>query len=876
MSDRSWKAPPPFGDDGDYESWKSEVEIWRCITDLDKKKQALAIILSLSGRPKQLALQCPTESFKVDDGVDILLAELDKTFKREEADCAYESFSRFEKFTKSSDHSMSAYIIEFERLYNKAKQYKMCVPDAILAYKLLENASLDARDRQMVLSACGELKFDKMSSLRRIFGEGIQSSSGTVKEEPVFYGGSFKQSRGRGNWRRNSAPYPRSWKSFGAKQGRNPVGKDGNVTRCSICESVNHYQRNCPDKVSSNDRGSESADIAESIEEEVNIVLYNHRNDREGNIQVAIVDTACTANVCGESWFEEFCASYTTDPNIETKESSTKFVFGGGEKATAFCRAKLPVQINGYRCFIETDVIRGDLPLLLSKASLKKMAAVIDTGEDTIKVFDDSVPFKLNITKSGHYAIPLTFSGCGKPVTQKQLETAESADSEIAFKTSSCCALDDISLIKLHRQLGHCSPEMLQALLKDAGLIMPDLWSKLSKIHQNCDICKLQSKKRPVPCVGMPLSSAFNDVLAMDLHQVANERSTWFLHMIDEFSRFSVAVIITDKKAETIIQGVVRFWFLKFGPPRKIHVDNGGEFNNDSFRKLCDQHGIRLLPSPAYSPWSNGTCERHNGIITEMLKKILMDRSDISLSTALDHAVYSKNCLLNKSGFSPYQIVFGKNPRIPGVPDADLPALESKQSMPAIVAKHISLLESSRAAFAKAEASDRIGRALLKNVRSSEGPFATGESVFYRREGSSPWQGPATVLAQNGQEVIVKHGGQTVATHCFRLCRVSDQRQGRPETSDECCPKTIPQSKPENEPLPTFTDDSDEEYIEKASSEASQQLAPSPPDAAAKTLAIPKPKSGQTVTLRPKTTAETLKPVSLVPLEKLQENIRIG
>ena len=267
----------------------------------------------------------------------------------------------------------------------------------------------------------------------------------------------------------------------------------------------------------------------------------------------------------------------------------------------------------------------------------------------------------------------------------------------------------------------------------------------------------------------------------MDLHQIKAcvNGNVWFLHMLDEFTRFSEAVIITDKQAATIANAVTRGWFLRFGPPDKIHEDNGGEFNNQVSQALTEQHGIRLLPSPAYSPWSNGTCEMHNYIISDMLTKLLEDTQSTPISHALEHAVYSKNCLENKNGFTPYQLIFGRNPRIPNVGTDRLPALD-RRSVPGVVSDHIRLLEDSRSAFLKAESSDRIRRALVAKTRVSAGPYSPGDSVYFRRDEQGGWKGPGKVMYQNGQEVVVKHGGQHVSVHVFRLSRVipEDTKEG--------------------------------------------------------------------------------------------------
>lgn len=41
-----------FGSE-DYEDWLREIEIWQCVTELEKKKQVPAIYLSLQGKARK-------------------------------------------------------------------------------------------------------------------------------------------------------------------------------------------------------------------------------------------------------------------------------------------------------------------------------------------------------------------------------------------------------------------------------------------------------------------------------------------------------------------------------------------------------------------------------------------------------------------------------------------------------------------------------------------------------------------------------------------------------------------------------------------------------------------------------------------------------
>ena len=60
-----------------------------------------------------------------------------------------------------------------------------------------------------------------------------------------------------------------------------------------------------------------------------------------------------------------------------------------------------------------------------------------------------------------------------------------------------------------------------------------------------------------------------------------------------------------------------------FGSPKKFLVDNGGEFNNEDFRSLCENVNILILTTAAESTWCNGLIERHNAIVAYTVTKTI-------------------------------------------------------------------------------------------------------------------------------------------------------------------------------------------------------------------------------------------------------------
>ena len=140
---------------------------------------------------------------------------------------------------RAEDEPFNAYIVKFERVYDKAAKYGLMLPDAVKACKLLKSARLGDSERQLVFSNCKKMEYkDVKASIKLIFGTTLgkssQSSSISIKEESSLVAHSYQESRGRGSGFRGRGNFNR-----GRPQSR------GN---CYSCGSIFHFKRDCPDK----------------------------------------------------------------------------------------------------------------------------------------------------------------------------------------------------------------------------------------------------------------------------------------------------------------------------------------------------------------------------------------------------------------------------------------------------------------------------------------------------------------------------------------------------------------------------------------------------------------------------------------------------
>ena len=318
---------------------------------------------------------------------------------------------------------------------------------------------------------------------------------------------------------------------------------------------------------------------------------------------------------------------------------------------------------------------------------------------------------------------------------------------------------------KLHKQFGHPSFQKLISLVKNAGVDNRNLEEALEKYSNNCDTCKKFSRPKPRPVVSLPMATKFNETVSMDLKSY---RDGYFLVMVDLATRFCAAAFVRNKLPSTIIRNIFTSWISLFGPPSKFLSDNGCEFNNSEMRELGEKFNIKVLTTSAESPWSNGVCERLNGVLGDSVEKIVHD-SSCDVNIALAWAVSARNALANNHGFAPNQLVFGSNPVFPNVHINQPPANESS-SVSKMVSHNLSAMHSAREDFIQKESCERLQRAMRHNVRATHVEnLQNGDQVYYKRNDSNEWRGPGVVIGRDGKQVLVKHRGVYVRVHICRL-----------------------------------------------------------------------------------------------------------
>ena len=145
-----------------------------------------AISLGLISQARETIVELDINKLSCHQGVENLIEELCKLDLKGSQYSAYEAYEQFEKFCRLKSVNISNYIIEFEHLYNKIKNFDVALPDGILAYKFLNNANISKQCEQLVCATVFELKYENLKNqIKKVFSDPINISSIVQDEQSI-------------------------------------------------------------------------------------------------------------------------------------------------------------------------------------------------------------------------------------------------------------------------------------------------------------------------------------------------------------------------------------------------------------------------------------------------------------------------------------------------------------------------------------------------------------------------------------------------------------------------------------------------------------------------------------------------------------------
>ena len=225
-------------------------------------------------------------------------------------------------------------------------------------------------------------------------------------------------------------------------------------------------------------------------------------------------------------------------------------------------------------------------------------------------------------------------------------------------------------LRRLHTNLGHPATASLVRQLAAAKASGPAL---LGARCLKCAVCDRTRPPREPRPGAIFKAKRFLDRLIMDVLFVYDiEGKTYsFLSLVDDATVLHVLVRVEHRTEDELLKALVQGWLRPYGSPDEILTDQESAFKGQKFTAAMDQLGVVVRFVPRGAHYQLGRGERQ-GFAAKWIMGRLINQHAPTTGEEMDliavMTTAAKNSMMRRSGSSPAQWAFGRNPKVPGGP----------------------------------------------------------------------------------------------------------------------------------------------------------------------------------------------------------------
>ena len=235
--------------------------------------------------------------------------------------------------------------------------------------------------------------------------------------------------------------------------------------------------------------------------------------------------------------------------------------------------------------------------------------------------------------------------------------------------------VDTISVMELHRRMGHIAPNAARALV-EKGLVSGIRLDPNSR-EAPCDACLFaRATRKPVPKVRVgPQSQHFGEEIHTDVWgpcSIPSKRGCrYFITFTDDATRYTVTYLLHTKAEGLDAYKRFEAWALAQQhclAIKVLHSDRGGEYLSEAFDSHLAAAGTARRLTVHDTPQLNGVAERLNRTLLERIRAFTHTSGlpKYLWGEALRHATWLKNRTATRAldGKTPHQALLGHAPNL--------------------------------------------------------------------------------------------------------------------------------------------------------------------------------------------------------------------
>lgn len=197
----------------------------------------------------------------------------------------------------------------------------------------------------------------------------------------------------------------------------------------------------------------------------------------------------------------------------------------------------------------------------------------------------------------------------------------------------------------------------------------PGMRQDIQDLCKRCQTCQLTTPKYSpkAPLVPLPIIRTPFTRLAMDMIgplPPTKEGHKYILTVCDYGTRYPEAFPLKSTTSKDVAEALVEM-FSRTGIPDEILTDRGSNFTSDLMAEFYRLLGIKSILTSAYHPQTDGMVERFNGTLKAGIRKFITAHEG-EWHKALPYILFAyRETPHTTTGFSPFELVFGRNPKGP-------------------------------------------------------------------------------------------------------------------------------------------------------------------------------------------------------------------